>query len=83
MPGHLRAVLGAARRSGTGQKTSTTNERRHQGASLAAIMFLTAYGGSDTGAAPADSHTRAIYGSGCTKLLFSSSAGGPTPRQGR
>ena len=72
-------MLHTARRSGTGQKTSTTNRRRHRGASLAAIV-LTACGGSDTGAAPVDSHTGAIYGRGGIQLSFSSNAGGPTPR---
>ena len=73
-------MLHTAHRSGTGPEASTANERRRRGASLAATV-LAACGGSDTGAAPVDSRTEAIYGSSRTKLLFSSNAGVPTPHR--
>ena len=72
-------MLHITRRSGAGHKTSTATGRRHQGASLAAIAFWTAGKGLYTGAGCADSHARAISGSGSMELSFSSSAGAPTP----
>ena len=73
-------MLHTARRSSTGRKARAADKRQHWSATPAAITLWTTYGDPRTNATPADSHTKAIYGSSRTKLRHPSRAGDPTPR---